>query len=185
MSNQDSQTTQSVDTLTQLPPPSGDSEKADNYITQLTHLISTDKLIVSHTDLSKFDPTSLQDHYRLDLKEYEIEVSHTKQPDSGQDYYVMLFNNLKNVSERCAEKIILAYLHLTNQQFKIFKSAAFEQLEKRKKEAEQKRFKAAMTPIDLALEQLGGSQKDDQADTNSHLTTAIDSAPPAFPSATA
>lgn len=138
----------------QLPPPSGDSSLAEKYITQLVDLIHEDKVAVSHTDLSKFDPTSLQDHYRLDLKEYEIEVSHTKQPDSGQDYYVMLFNNLKNVSERCTEKIILAYLHLTDHQFTIFKSAAFEQLEKRRKEAEQKRFKEAIEPIDQILDQM-------------------------------
>ena len=134
MSDQDSQTT--------LPPPSGDSEKADSYIAQLVNLINTDKLSVSHTDLSKFDPTSLQNHYRLDLNDYEIEVSHTKQPDSGQDFYVILFNNLKYISERCTEKVILAYMHLTDNQFKTFKSTAEEQLERKRREAEEKRFNA-------------------------------------------
>lgn len=154
MSNQDPQTTQSSNPVTQLPPPSGDSDKADSYITQLVNLINTDKLQINHTDLSKFDPTSLQDHYRLDLKEYDIEVSHTKQADSGQDFFIMLFNNLKYVSEKCTEKIILAYIHLTDSQFKIFKSAAEEQLERKRKEAEEKRFKEAMIPIDQMLEQL-------------------------------
>ena len=118
MSDTQPQTAQSNDTSTKLPPPSGDAEKADRYITQLTDLISADKLTVSHTDLSKFDPTSLQNHYRLNLQDYEIEVSHNKQPDSGQDFYVILFNNLKYINEKCTEKIILAYMHLSDSQFK-------------------------------------------------------------------
>ncbi|MBI2597354.1 hypothetical protein HYW41_04310 [Candidatus Daviesbacteria bacterium] len=137
-----------------LPPPSGDCEKAEKYISQLINLIKIDKLTVTHTDLSKFDPSSLQDHYRLDLKDYEIEISHSKEPDSGQDFYVILFNNLKYINQQCSEKVILAYMHLNETLFISFKTTADEQLEKNRKEAEEKRFKEAMNPIDQALEQL-------------------------------
>lgn len=153
MSTLDSQLTQSDDTE-QLPPPSGDSEKADKYINQLTNLVGTDKLLVLHTDLSKFDPTSLQDHYRLDLGGYEIEISHNKQAESGQDCYIILFNNLKSINNSCSERVILAYMHLTEQQFTSFKSTADDQLDRKRKETEEKRFKEAMAPIDQALEQL-------------------------------
>lgn len=141
----------------QLPPPSGDSEKVDRYLTQLTELINADKLLVSHTDLAKFDPTSLQDHYRLELNDYEVEVSHNKQPDSGKDFYIMLFNNLKSVNEKCTEKVILAYLHITGDKFAKFKTAAETQIERKRKEAEEKRFKEAMAPIDQALEELASN----------------------------
>lgn len=150
MSDQNSSNSQTE----QLPPPSGDPGKADHYLTQLIELINSDKLLVSHTDLAKFDPTSLQDHYRLSLKDYEVEISHNKQPDSGKDFYVMLFNNLKLVSDKCTEKIILAYIHLNVTQFTKFKTVADDQLERKRKEAEEKRFHEAMAPIDSALEQL-------------------------------
>lgn len=159
MSDQNISNSQTGDTLAELPPPSGDPGKADRYLTQLIELINADKLTVSHTDLSKFDPTSLQDHYRLNLKDYEVEVSHNKQPDSGKDFYVILFNNLKYISEQCTEKIILAYMHLSEDQFKRFKSASVEQIERKRKEAEEKRLKEAMTPIDQALEELASSPK--------------------------
>lgn len=136
------------------PPPSGDPVKAASYINQLIELINQDILTVSHTDLSKFDPSSLQDHYRLDLKDYEIEVSHTKQPDSGKDFYVILFNNLKHISDGFTEKIILAYMHLSEDQFKSFKSASHKQKEKKIKAAEEKRLQEVMVPIDQALKQL-------------------------------
>ncbi|MBI2330220.1 hypothetical protein HYU94_02435 [Candidatus Daviesbacteria bacterium] len=138
----------------QLPPPSGDPRKANHYIIQLVELIKSDKLIVMQTDLAKFDPSSLQNHYRLDLNDYEVEVSHSKQPDSGKDFYIILFNNLKHISGQCTEKIILAYIHLSDDQFRNFKAAADDQLERKRKEAEEKRFKETMLPIDQILEQL-------------------------------
>lgn len=140
--------------MSELTPPSGDPKKADYYITQLTELIKSDKLTVMQTDLAKFDPSSLQNHYRLDLKDYEVEISHTKQPDSGKDFYIILFNNLKHISGQCTEKIILAYIHLSDEQFSNFKAAADDQLERKRREAEEKRFKEAMAPIDQTLEQL-------------------------------
>jgi len=140
--------------MSQLPPPSGDPKKADYYITQLIELIRSDQLTVTQTDLAKFDPSSLQNHYRLDLNDYEIEVSHNKQPDSGKDFYIILFNNLKHISGQCSEKIILAYIHLSENQFRNFKSAADDQRERKRRAAEEKRFREVMAPIDQTLEQL-------------------------------
>lgn len=137
-----------------LPPPSGDPNQAEKYINQLIQLIETDKLDVSHTDLAKFDPSSLQDHYSLELKEYRVEVSHSKYPSSGKDSYVILFTNIKNLTEGSVEKIILAYMHLDDSQFSKFKHAFLQQLERKKKAEEEKRLKEAMIPIDQALEQL-------------------------------
>lgn len=141
----------------QLPPPSADSKKADKYLAQLIDLINTDKLLVSRTDLSKFDPTSMQNHYRVNLDDYEIEVSHTKQADSGQDFYIMLFNNLKRIYGAASEKIILAYMHLTQEQFNDFKDVSDKQLAQKAKEAEEKRFTEVMEPIDKALANLTDS----------------------------
>ena len=141
-------------TSSELPPPIGDAEKADKYLNTLIDLITQDKLTVSHTDLSKFDPTSLQDHYSMALKDYEIEVSHNKQPDTGQDSFVILFNNLNHLNGQYGSKVILAYIHLNEAQFQKFKTVSDDQIFRKKKEAEEKRFKEAMTPIDQALEQL-------------------------------
>ncbi len=165
MSDQTTVNQTADNTSTPLPPPSGDTDKADYYLTQLIELMNADKLTAGRTDLSKFDPTSLQDHYRLDLKDYEVEVSHNKQPDSGKDFYVMLFNNLKYVSEKCTEKIILAYIHISGDQFAKFKTVADAQIERKRKEAEEKRFKEAMAPIDSALESLSGSRANEISDT--------------------
>lgn len=137
------------------PPPKGDSTKADQYTKRLIKLITENKVTVFHTDLKKFDLSSLQDHYRIDLGDYEVEVSHSKQPDTGKDFYVMLFNNLKRVQQdgnSCINKVILAYTHLTETQFKNFKEAALDQLERIHKAEEAKRFKQALAPIDQLLE---------------------------------
>jgi hypothetical protein len=136
------------------PPPKGDEQKAEKYLKQLSSLIDTNKLKVHHTDLSKFDPTNLYDHYRMDLKDYQVEVSHSKQANTGVDSYIMLFTNLKNIQEGCTEKIILAYISITADQFRRFKTVADEQLDRIKKAEEEKRFNEAMTPIDQTLEQV-------------------------------
>jgi len=154
------QATQPTDSSAQLPPPIGNSEQADKYIAQLVNLISEDTLLVSHTDLSRFDPTSLQDHYRLDLKDYEIEVSHSKQPDTGLDSFVILFNNLKYLNEQTSKKVILAYIHLNETQFKKFKTICEDQIYRKKREAEEKRFREVMVPIDQTLEQLSANMED-------------------------
>lgn len=175
------QTTLPVDSSAQLPPPSGNSDEADKYLTQLINLIDEDKLLVSHTDLAKFDPTSLQDHYRLDLKDYEIEVSHNKQPDTGQDLYIILFNNLKYIDQNYNQKVILAYIHLTQDQFRNFKSVSDEQLKRKRAEAEEKRFRETMKPIDFALEQLSTNSEEktssvddvNESDTNRLIADGI------------
>lgn len=170
-----------------LPPPIGDSEKAETYLGQITDLLTSDKLLVSHTDLSKFDPTSLQDHYRMDLADYEVEVSHNKKPDSGEDFYVILFNNLKKVNDQCTEKVILAYMHLTDTQFQKFKTVADDQIERKRKEAEEKRFKEAMAPIDSVLQQLG-SNSEPSADKTAEkiaetpIADTLDTSIPSVPS---
>lgn len=136
-------------------PPSADSKKAEKYVSQFIHLIEVDKLTVIRTDLSKFDPSILQDHYRLDFMEYSVEISHSKQPNSGADSFVMLFTNIKNIAESgTCEKVILAYLHLDQNQFIRLKSATEGQLHRIKKAEQEKKFQAAILPIDQALEKL-------------------------------
>ena len=148
------------------PPPSqGDSDKAEKYINQLVELIKADKILVSHTDLNKFNLDSLQDHYFIQLSDYEIEVSHSKSSDSGQDFYVILFNNIKKVKEGCSEKVILAYIHMNASHFNDFKKAADEQIEKKRKETEAKRFNEAMNPIDNLLENLSSQSSSDSSES--------------------
>lgn len=137
-----------------LPPPSGDPTQAAKYVNQLVSLIETDKLSVSHTDLGKFDPSSLQDHYSLELKDYKVEVSHSKHPQSGKDSYIMLFTNIKNLTGLSPEKIILAYMHLDDSQFNAFKRSYLQQLDRVKKAEEEKRLKEALAPVDHILDQL-------------------------------
>lgn len=142
------------------PPPAGDNQKAEKYLNQLIGLINQDKLQATHTDLNKFNIESIQDHYRMDLDEYEVEVNHSKQPDSGQDYFVLLFNNLEKIEqggESCVNKVILAYTHLTQAQFMNFKRAADGALNRIKQAEEQKRFKEAMTPIDDVLTKIAST----------------------------
>jgi effector-binding domain-containing protein len=139
-------------------PPRGDYQKAESYINRLIELIEANKLEVIHTDLQKFDPGSIQDHYRLDLNDYQIEISHSKLPTSGTDSYVMLFTNLKNVESGSAQKAILAYTQLSNTQFEKFKTVAESQIEERRRLEEEKRFKDALAPIDSLLDQAGNNQ---------------------------
>lgn len=143
-----------------LPPPSGDSQRAESYVSQLISLISEDKLKVTHTDLSKYDPSSLQDHYSLDLHDYQVEISHSKQPSTGNDSYVILFNNIKNLAEGETQKEILAYLVINEEQFKKLKDVADEQIETLKKIEEEKRFKAAMTPVDQLIDKITKGEVD-------------------------
>lgn len=143
----------------QSPPPSGDSSKANNYLDKIIQLINQDKLEVFHTDLKKFELESIQDHYFINLDNYQIEVSHSKHPSTNKDFYIILFNNLKQTQDGCSEKIILSYLHLEEDQFKGFKQAADLHIEKKHKEEEERRFKLAMAPIDQQLDQLLTSPK--------------------------
>lgn len=139
-------------------PPQGSEKKASAYITQLTGLINQDKLIVIHTDLSKHDPSNLQDHYRVNLKDYMIEVSHAKDANSGRDSFILLFTNLKNIRDGCNEKLILGYAHLTTDQFSQFKNAATIQDIRLKRQEEERLFKLNLQPIDDALEEIATGQ---------------------------
>ncbi len=138
----------------QINPPIGDSKQAEKYISQLIDLITQDKLEISHTDLSQYDPSSLKDHYRADLRDYQVEISHSKNPETDEDSYVILFNNLKQIKEGTSQKTILAYMYLDQTQFERFKNTAESQIEKKKKAEEEKRLKEALSPIDEVLENL-------------------------------
>lgn len=135
-------------------PPRGDYQKAEKYISELCTLIGQNKIDVIHTDLKKFDPNSIQDHYRITLEDYHIEISHSKLPNTGSDSYVMLFTNLKNVASGNADKTILAYTPLSDTQFQTFKEAAQTQIEERRRKEEEKRFNEALSPIDNLLNQV-------------------------------
>ena len=132
-------------------PPKGDYKKAEKYIGQLINLLDHDQLEVKHTNLAKYDPSTLHDHYCLDMSQYMIEVSHSKDPNSGRDSYVIIFNNLKHVSDGYSEKVLLAYMHLETNQFIRFKSAAESQLDRKKRAEEDKRLNEVMAPVDQAL----------------------------------
>ncbi len=137
----------------QTNPPKGDFDKADKYINQLAELINQKRIEVFHTDLKKFDPTTLQDHYTIKLQDYQIEISHSKQPNTGKDSFVMIFNNFKNLSDGNGAKAILAYIYLADSHFSKFKIVADRQIEDRRRAEEEKRFKEALAPIDNLLSQ--------------------------------
>lgn len=144
-----------------LPPPNGNPTQAEKYVNQLIKLLDDDKLTVFHTDLSKFNPGILQDHFRMDLNDYQIEISHSKDPNSAKDSYIILFNNLKKIAEKNCQKVILAYMHLEHDQFMRFRKIAFEQIERMRRMAEEKRLKTALKPVDEILESLEDKSKED------------------------
>ena len=137
-------------------PPRGDFQKAEEYINKLVDLLNRNKLQVIHTDLKKFDPTTLQDHYTVNLNTYHIEISHSKQPNTGKDSYVMIFNNLKNLAEGQGEKVILAYIYLADSQFSKFKIVADRQIEEKRRAEEERKFNEALQPIDELLDKAAG-----------------------------
>jgi hypothetical protein len=136
-------------------PPRGDFQKAEKYINQLVDLINKNKIQVTHTDLKRFDPTTLQDHYTVGLSNYHIEISHSKQPNNGKDSYVCIFNNLKQISEGSGEKVILAYIYLDSSQFSRFKMTADRQIEEKRRAEEEKRFNEVLAPVDELLDRAG------------------------------
>jgi hypothetical protein len=137
-----------------LPPPGGDTQRAEKYIKELIDLLTQNKLLATHTDLTKFDPSALQDHYRVDIKTYQLEVSHSKQPATGHDMYVLLFINSPKIDDFYNAHGIIAYLMLNDDQFKRFKAVADEQIETRAKVDEEKRFSIAVKPIDELLDKI-------------------------------
>ena len=159
-----------------LPPPGGDTQRAENYIKQLVQLLSENKLIATHTDLTKFDPSALQDHYRVDIKDYQLEVSHSKQPVTGKDTYVLLFINSPSVDDFYNAHGIIAFLVLNDDQFKRFKAIADEQIETRRKVEEEKRFAKAVKPIDELLDKISKGQLD-AAKQEAPKTETVESKP--------
>lgn len=166
----------------QKSPPKGDHEKAEKYVNQLTELINQNKLQVIRTDLKKFDPSSLYDHYTISLDDYQIEISHSKQPDSdepsspeGKHSFVMIFNNFKNIAEGRGEKVILAYIYLTDAQFSKFKIVAGRQIEEKRRAEEAMRFKEAMAPIDNVLDQASSQPSSESLESPKASETSADS----------
>lgn len=135
----------------ELAPPKGSLDKAEKYIDQLVNLLNQKKIDVIRTDLKKFDPTTLQDHYSIHLKDYQIEISHSKHPGTNNNSYVMIFNNFKKLAEGSGEKVILGYIYLPDPLFSKFKIAANAQIEAKRRAEEEKRFDNAVAPIDALL----------------------------------
>ena len=134
------------------PPPIGDPKKADKYINSLVRLISKDKVALTQTDLNKFDVATMQNHYRVDLGEYDVEVSHSVQAETNKDFYTIIFNNLKKLQDGKSDKVVLGYIHLVDEQYSRFKVVADEYLERRRKEADKERFAENLAPIEQLLE---------------------------------
>ncbi len=155
-------------------PPKGDEQKGEKYVSDLIRLIEQGKVQVNKTDLSQFNPSSLQNHYRLDLDDFQIEISHSTHLESGTNSFVIIFNNLKNIADGNTEKAILAYIHLTEEQYRRFHSTAEQQIEKLKKIEDEKRFIEAVRPLDNRLAELEQSAKDifseKLADVTNHHT---------------
>lgn len=184
MSNDQLSTSTNLDEA-KTPPVGGDPEKAAKYISQIIELIEKDLVEVIHTDLKKFDPSSMEDHFRLNLKDYNVEVSHAKDSNSGKDSYILLFTNLEHLKEDCDKRVILSYLRLGDDQFQKFKTASIDQLNRKKKEEEEKRFNEVMAPIDQVLNELSSSGQTnfkktsiyddlDQEANNNELTPATE-----------
>lgn len=149
----------SINQAPNLPPPSGDPSQAAKYVNQLIGLIESDQVTISHTDLARFDPSSLQDHFLIELKDYHVEISHSKHPNSGKDAYVMLFTNLKKVANGDRQKIILAYMHLDASQFLYFRKSYTQQAERIRRAEEEKRLTAAMEPVDKLLSEMSSNSQ--------------------------
>src|SRR5579884_1003285 len=138
-----------------LTPPGGDSKQAQRYIDTLSELIKADKITVSQTDLSRFNSPSMEDHYRIDLQHYDAELSHNKNPETGEETFILIFNSINKFDNENPKPVILSYLRLTDEQFLKLKQAADNQLEKFRQVQEEERFTTTMAPIDQMLSQLG------------------------------
>ncbi len=141
-------------------PPRGDEAKGEKYIQDLINLIDNGKIQVHKTDLSQFNPSALQSHYRVDLDDFQIEISHSSHLETGANSFVIIFNNLKNIADGNTEKAILAYIHLTEIQYQRFLRAAENQLEKLRKIEDEKRFIRAVQPLDDKLAAIEESNRD-------------------------
>lgn len=128
-------------------PPVGDPAKAEKYIDHLINLLKWDKATVTHTDSKKHN-SSMQDHYRINLGHYDAEISHSVNPHTNQNLYVLLFTNVNHLKSGHADQAILSYLYLHEPTFRKFKTAVENHFERLRREAEERRFKTAMQPID-------------------------------------
>lgn len=141
-------------------PPKGDEAKGEKYVADLIRLIESGKIQVHKTDLSQFNPSSLQSHYRIDLDDFQIEISHSTHLETGNHSYVIIFNNLKKIADGNTGKAILAYIHLNETQYLRFHKAAESQIEKLQKIEDEKRFLQAVRPFDDRIAQLETSDHD-------------------------
>ena len=159
--NQDDslETSHSINT----PPPVGDPQKAERYLSTIVGLINLDKIQVSPTDLSAFPQSTLKDHFRIKLQDYEIEISHNRAPETNNPSFIMLFSNSSLLKLGKADKVILAYLHLKEDQFNLFREAAFDQIERGQKQKDEEKFKEVMAPIDQIFEKLLSQSFEEQS----------------------
>lgn len=134
-------------------PPTANSTQGQKYIKQLVELVNQDRLEADHSDLTKFDASCMQDHYRINLDRYEVELSHSKHPETGEDVYILLFNGLKSVKNE-GDRVILSYVHVTKDQFETLKEVCDKQAERLSAKREEERFHEVMKPIDQALEEI-------------------------------
>lgn len=153
-------TNTNLQTIAHTTPPKGDEAKGEKYIADLIRLLENGKIQVYKTDLSQFNPSSLQSHYRIDLDDFQIEISHSTHLETGSHSYVIIFNNLKKIADGNTGKAILAYIHLNETQYVRFHKAAEVQIEKLQKIENEKRFLQAVRPFDDKIAQLEGSSND-------------------------
>jgi hypothetical protein len=132
-------------------PPMGNHQQAEKYLTELISALKIGSYPLTHSDLSKFDPGSFQDHYRIDMGEYHAEISHSKHPQSGADSFSLIFTSLDKIRSGQSSQAILSFIPLTADQFTRFKTAANNYFVEQKRREEQKRFQQAMKPIDQLL----------------------------------
>lgn len=135
-----------------IPPPIGNPKHVQKYLDQLIELIRCDKANLTHSDLKKYDPTTMQDHYRISLGAYDAEISHSINPNSNQDVYLLIFTNVAHIKTGLAHEAILSYLYLTEAAFQKFKTEAEIYFDRKRQEAEDRRFKETMKPIDDIIE---------------------------------
>lgn len=159
-------------------PPVGDHQQSEKYLSQLINVLRSQKYPLTHSDLSKFDPGSFQDHFRLDLGDYFAEISHSKHPQSGNDVYSLIFTNVAKIKSGLASQAILSYLPLSADQFARFKSAAGEYFAEQKKLKERRRFEDAMRPIDDLLNLPKSDQHPEPSQTSAESSSHQDSLDP-------
>lgn len=133
-------------------PPIGDVSKAEKYINQLIELMNKDKCTVTQSDLAKFGQSHMQEHFRISLGTYDAEVSHSLNQNQ-KDTYILLFTNTQQIKEGKAQDAILAYINLSSELYNELKASIETHIERKIKEAEQKRFNEAMQPIDDFIDQ--------------------------------